>query len=206
MHEDMERCTRTRSGARGHGEVPTLPPNSTAPDPGGGGRPCPSKTAFFRNAMNLIDLAAIVPYFPAMSLAILRVIRLILGQTLKAAVYFAEVEDADTDFTSIPRAFWWAVVTMTTLLLPEGAEGGGGGGQREDPSAVRNEFLSNRAESVPDRPSNGRERLSVSLGSRGDTMLAARLKATPVTWQPCEGRRRCHGNRVMNRAAAMVTG
>ncbi|NXS68296.1 KCNA3 protein, partial [Pandion haliaetus] len=52
----------------------------------------PSKTAFFRNAMNLIDLIAIVPYFvalgtelarqrgigqPAMSLAILRVIRLV---------------------------------------------------------------------------------------------------------------------------------
>uniref|UniRef100_A0A8D0FSZ0 BTB domain-containing protein n=1 Tax=Strix occidentalis caurina TaxID=311401 RepID=A0A8D0FSZ0_STROC len=52
----------------------------------------PSKAAFFRNAMNLIDLAAIAPYFvalgtelarqrgigqPAMSLAILRVIRLV---------------------------------------------------------------------------------------------------------------------------------
>ncbi|XP_074023942.1 potassium voltage-gated channel subfamily A member 7-like, partial [Numenius arquata] len=52
----------------------------------------PSKTAFFRNAMNLIDLVAIAPYFvalgtelarqrgvgqPAMSLAILRVIRLV---------------------------------------------------------------------------------------------------------------------------------
>ncbi|XP_009638176.2 potassium voltage-gated channel subfamily A member 7-like, partial [Egretta garzetta] len=52
----------------------------------------PSKSAFFRNAMNLIDLIAIVPYFvalgtelarqrgvaqPAMSLAILRVIRLV---------------------------------------------------------------------------------------------------------------------------------
>ncbi|NWS79175.1 KCNA3 protein, partial [Crotophaga sulcirostris] len=52
----------------------------------------PSKAAFFRNAMNLIDLVAIVPYFvalgtelarqrgvaqPAMALAILRVIRLV---------------------------------------------------------------------------------------------------------------------------------
>ncbi|NWX06959.1 KCNA3 protein, partial [Caloenas nicobarica] len=52
----------------------------------------PSKTAFFRNAMNLIDLLAIAPYFvalgtelasqrglgqPAMSLAVLRVIRLV---------------------------------------------------------------------------------------------------------------------------------
>ncbi|NWS21800.1 KCNA3 protein, partial [Pachyramphus minor] len=52
----------------------------------------PSKAAFFRSAMNLIDLAAIAPYFialgtelaarrglgqPAMSLAVLRVIRLV---------------------------------------------------------------------------------------------------------------------------------
>ncbi|XP_060507678.2 potassium voltage-gated channel subfamily A member 7 [Panthera onca] len=53
---------------------------------------CPSKAAFFKNVMNLIDFVAILPYFvalgtelarqrgvgqPAMSLAILRVIRLV---------------------------------------------------------------------------------------------------------------------------------
>ncbi|XP_056137735.1 potassium voltage-gated channel subfamily A member 6a [Lampris incognitus] len=129
---------------------------------------CPSKPAFFKNIMNLIDVVAIAPYFitlgldladhqgssqQAGSLAILRVIRLvrvfrifklsrhskglqILGQTLHASlrelgllifflligvvlfsssVYFAEAEDPDSGFTSIPDAFWWAVVTMTTV-------------------------------------------------------------------------------------------
>ncbi|XP_057710685.1 potassium voltage-gated channel subfamily A member 1 [Corythoichthys intestinalis] len=137
---------------------------------------CPSKTAFFRNMMNSIDVVAIIPYFitlgteladdpeggggggggggeQATSLAILRVIRLvrvfrifklsrhskglqILGQTLKAsmrelgllifflfigvilfssAVYFAEAEEKESFFTSIPDAFWWAVVSMTTV-------------------------------------------------------------------------------------------
>ncbi|XP_074476719.1 potassium voltage-gated channel subfamily A member 7-like isoform X1 [Sebastes fasciatus] len=60
----------------------------------------------------------------------------ILGQTLKAsmrelgllifflfigvilfssAIYFAESDHTNTDFISIPHAFWWAVVTMTTV-------------------------------------------------------------------------------------------
>ncbi|XP_008292950.1 shaker-related potassium channel tsha2-like [Stegastes partitus] len=129
---------------------------------------CPSKAAFFKNIMNLIDVVAIAPYFitlgldlaehqgssqQAASLAILRVIRLvrvfrifklsrhskglqILGQTLHASlrelglliffliigvvlfsssVYFAEAEDPESVFSSIPDAFWWAVVTMTTV-------------------------------------------------------------------------------------------
>ncbi|XP_068458843.1 shaker-related potassium channel tsha2-like [Clinocottus analis] len=129
---------------------------------------CPSKAAFFKNIMNLIDVVAIAPYFitlgldlaehqgssqQAASLAILRVIRLvrvfrifklsrhskglqILGQTLHASlrelglliffliigvvlfsssVYFAEAEDPESVFSSIPEAFWWAVVTMTTV-------------------------------------------------------------------------------------------
>nr|XP_061825334.1 shaker-related potassium channel tsha2-like [Nerophis lumbriciformis] len=129
---------------------------------------CPSKAAFFKNIMNIIDVVAIAPYFitlgldlaehqgssqQAASLAILRVIRLvrvfrifklsrhskglqILGQTLHASlrelglliffliigvvlfsssVYFAEAEDPESGFKSIPDAFWWAVVTMTTV-------------------------------------------------------------------------------------------
>lgn len=129
---------------------------------------CPSKTAFFKDIMNTIDIVAIMPFFVTLgmdlaevqsnaqqttSLAILRVIRLvrvfrifklsrhskglqILGQTLRAsmrelglliffliigiilfssAVYFAEVDDPESAFTSIPDAFWWAVVSMTTV-------------------------------------------------------------------------------------------
>lgn len=128
---------------------------------------CPSKLHFYRNALNFIDLIAIVPYFvtlvtilfgsestsQTMSLTILRVIRLvrvfrifklsrhskglqILGRTLHAsmrelallvfflfigvvlfssAVYFAEQDEATTDFKSIPGAFWWAIITMTTV-------------------------------------------------------------------------------------------
>ncbi|KAG8517603.1 Potassium voltage-gated channel subfamily A member 10 [Galemys pyrenaicus] len=130
---------------------------------------CPSKTDFFRNIMNIIDIISVIPYFASlitelvqetepsaqqnMSLAILRVIRLgrvfrifklsrhskglqILGQTLKAsmrelgllifflfigvilfssAVYFAEVDEPESHFSSIPDGFWWAVVTMTTV-------------------------------------------------------------------------------------------
>ncbi|KAG7245828.1 hypothetical protein CRUP_027228, partial [Coryphaenoides rupestris] len=32
-----------------------------------------------------------------------------------SAVYFAEAEEKESFFTSIPEAFWWAVVSMTTV-------------------------------------------------------------------------------------------
>ncbi|CAL1609073.1 unnamed protein product [Knipowitschia caucasica] len=133
---------------------------------------CPSKSDFFNNIMNVIDIVSIIPYFVTlgtelaappeedegnanqnMSLAFIRIIRLvrvfrifklsrhskglqILGQTLKAsmrelgllifflfigvilfssAIYFAEVDEPQTQFVSIPDGFWWAVVTMTTV-------------------------------------------------------------------------------------------
>ncbi|XP_058252459.1 shaker-related potassium channel tsha2-like [Hemibagrus wyckioides] len=129
---------------------------------------CPSKSAFYKDIMNTIDIVAIVPYFitlglelseyrgnaqQAASLTVLRVVRLvrvfrifklsrhskglqILGRTLHAsmrelgllifflvigivlfssAVFFAEVDDSESSFTSIPESFWWAVVTMTTV-------------------------------------------------------------------------------------------
>ncbi|XP_075926356.1 potassium voltage-gated channel subfamily A member 7-like [Petromyzon marinus] len=130
---------------------------------------CPSKLAFFRVPMNVVDIVVVVPYFITLgidvanmdsvngqhtvSLAVFRVFRLlrvlrilklsryfkglrILAKTLTSsireilvlfiflligvvlfasAVYFAESDQPNTAFRSIPESFWWAVVTMTTV-------------------------------------------------------------------------------------------
>lgn len=121
----------------------------------------PNKLRFVRSFLNIIDLAAILPYFitlpmdstKAAPLSVLRVIRLvrvfrifklsrhstglrILGYTLRessrelgmlmfflllgiilfsSGVYYAEVDENEANFPSIPDTFWYSLVTMTTV-------------------------------------------------------------------------------------------
>ncbi|KAE8281109.1 Potassium voltage-gated channel subfamily A member 1 MBK1 [Larimichthys crocea] len=86
---------------------------------------CPSKAAFFKNMMNSIDIVAIIPYFITLGTELADDQDNKEGKgggeqatslwLFSGAVYFAEAEEKESFFTSIPDAFWWAVVSMTTV-------------------------------------------------------------------------------------------
>jgi len=129
----------------------------------------PSKWAFAKSPLNIIDLIAILPYYISLGmdsktgseLTIVRILRLsrvsrlakvgrhssrlqdmitCIGSTSSelvlfflitsvatilfgSAIFYAEKDQRDTDFISIPASLWWALITMTTVgygdMVPE---------------------------------------------------------------------------------------
>jgi len=67
-------------------------------------------THFFKSVQNMIACLARIGQELALFFMVISVLML-LSATI---VYYCEVDEADTDFISIPASLWWALMTVTT--------------------------------------------------------------------------------------------
>ena len=71
----------------------------------------------FRSANFIVGIRIIVLTIRAsvLPLFLLALVMSIFMVMFASFIFYAEFEDDDSDFQSIPRGFWWSIITMTTV-------------------------------------------------------------------------------------------